>query len=127
MRWMIYHAETGAWDGQVLAEEPVEVPEGMIVRTVPASYVRGLSYWDAELKGFYDAVTITPLQFQRRFTVEERIAIRASSDPLVIDWLELSKIAQGITLGDPDVIAGAAYLEQQGLIGPGRAAQILAP
>lgn len=69
---------------------------------------------------------LTQLQFLRRFTVQERITIRASTDPVIQDFLHLVNLAQDINLADPDTIMGVGYLEQQGFIGEGRGAEILA-
>jgi len=70
---------------------------------------------------------LTKLQFLRRFTAPERIAIRASADPLIVDFMQLLDLAQDVRLDDPDTQAGVAYLEQQTLIAEGRAAEILTP
>ena len=70
---------------------------------------------------------LTPLAFLRRFTVEERITICASTDPIIMDFIALANLAQDILLDDPDTIMGVGYLEQQGLIAEGRAAEILTP
>lgn len=71
-------------------------------------------------------VQLTKLQFLRRFTAEERIAIRTSLNPIIIDFMQLLDLAQDVRLDDPDTMGGVAYLEQQGLIALGRAAEILA-
>lgn len=69
---------------------------------------------------------LTQLNFLRRFTAPERIAIRASADPVVIDFLHLLSLAQSVRLDDADTLAGVGYLEQAGLVAVGRAAEILA-
>lgn len=71
-------------------------------------------------------LVLTQLAFLRRFTLAERLAIRASSDPIVVDFLHLLNLAQDIRLDDADTLAGVAYLEQAGLLASGRAAVILA-
>ena len=68
---------------------------------------------------------LTKLQFLRLFTTAERIAIRASSDPVIVDFLQLLDLAQDVRLDDPDTIQGVHYLESEGLIAAGRAAEIL--
>lgn len=70
--------------------------------------------------------TVTKLAYLRRFTQTERIAINASTDPIVQDFMALLNMAQEIVLTDPDTMHGTSYLEQAGLIGPNRAAEILA-
>ena len=69
-------------------------------------------------------ITLTQLAFLRRFTAQERIAIRSSSDPVIIDFLHLVNLAQDVNLDDLDTVAGLAYLEAQQLIAQGRAAEI---
>lgn len=71
-------------------------------------------------------VQLTKLQFLRRFTAYERIAIRASSNPIIVDFMSLLDLALDVRLDDPDTIAGVNYLETLELIGAGRAAEILA-
>jgi hypothetical protein len=68
---------------------------------------------------------ITQLDFLRRFTTEERIAIRASTDAVVQDFLHLLGLAQDIRVDDADTVAGVNYLEQESLLATGRAAAIL--
>ncbi len=68
---------------------------------------------------------LTKLQFLRLFTTAERIAIRASADPVIVDFLQLLDLAQDVRLDDPDTVGGLHYLESEGLIAAGRAAEIL--
>ncbi len=69
---------------------------------------------------------LTQLAFLRRFTAPERIAIRASTDPVIQDFLQLVSLAQDILVTDPDTQMGVGYLAQQGFIAPERVAEILA-
>lgn len=71
-------------------------------------------------------VQLTKLQFLRRFTTAERIAIRSSTNPVIVDFMQLLDLAQDVRLDDPDTVAGVNYLETLTLIGEGRAAEILA-
>jgi len=68
---------------------------------------------------------LTKLQFLRLFTTGERIAIRASTDPVIVDFMQLLDLAQDVRLDDPDTVQGVHYLESEGLIAAGRAAEIL--
>ena len=72
--------------------------------------------------------TLTKLEYLRRFTTEERVAIRAAaaSNPVLDDYLKLMELAQEINLDDPDTVAAVQMLEQAGLIAAGRAAEVLA-
>lgn len=72
------------------------------------------------------AAIITQLEFLRRFNVGERIAIRSSTDPIIVDFLHLLSLAQDVRLDDPDVVDGLSYLEQEALLATGRAAEIVA-
>ncbi len=75
---------------------------------------------------------ISGVAYLRRFTQDERIAIRdaAKTSAKLDDYLRLleSTIAQGgiVNLLDEDTIAAVQMLEQVGLIAAGRAAEILA-
>ncbi|MCA6346713.1 MAG: hypothetical protein IM622_13265 [Phenylobacterium sp.] len=67
------------------------------------------------------------VDFLRLFTQAERIAIRqaAKVNPIVEDYQDMLDAATVIRLSDPDIQEGIPDLEDAGLIGPGRAAQIL--
>lgn len=71
--------------------------------------------------------TLTKLEYLRRFTTDERVAIRAAAaaNPVLDDYLKLMELAQDINTGDPDTIAAVTMLEQAGLIAAGRAQEIL--
>jgi len=71
---------------------------------------------------------ITKLEYLRRFTSNERIAIRtaALSNAVLNDYMALLELAQEVNLDDPDTVSACQMLEQAGLIGAGRAAEILA-
>ena len=71
------------------------------------------------------AEPITKLTFLRRFTAEERIAIRASIDPGIVDFMTLLDLAEEVTATDPDTQAGIEYLVAQGLLTLERAEMIL--
>ena len=72
-----------------------------------------------------------PLQkidFLRLFTQAERIAIRnaAKVNDQIADYQYVLDNSSVILLSDPDIQAGVPLLEMAGLLGAGRAAQILA-
>jgi len=72
---------------------------------------------------------LTPVQYLKRFTQAERIAIRAAaaSNPVVNDYLQLmNAVTDVVHLDDPDTVAGLNAMEAAGLIGTGRAAAIRA-
>lgn len=70
---------------------------------------------------------LTKLAYSLRFTLEERIAIRSSEDPIVQDSQHLLALAEYVDVTDPVTVQGVEYLESVGLIAPGRAAEILDP
>ena len=68
---------------------------------------------------------LTKLAFLSKFTLQERIAIRASTDPVVEDIMELFDAAQYISKKDPNTIQGLQYIGSVGLLTPERVAEIL--
>lgn len=71
--------------------------------------------------------TMTKLEYLRRFTQAERIAIRtvAASNPVLDDYMQLLELATEINTADPDTVAAVHMLEAAGLIAAGRAGEIL--
>jgi len=71
---------------------------------------------------------LTKFQFMSRFTVEERKAVTAlaKTNQDLEDWLDLFKLTEEMNLNDPQTIAGVQMLEAGGIIGVGRANEILA-
>lgn len=70
---------------------------------------------------------LTKLAYSLRFSLEERIAIRSSEDPIVADIQHLLSLAEYVDVTDPVTVQGVEYLESVGLLAPGRAAEILDP
>ena len=68
---------------------------------------------------------ITRLDFLRRFTAAQRIAIRSANDPIIADALQMLDLASDVSLDDPDLLMFVGYLEQQGFTGPADTARIL--
>jgi hypothetical protein len=68
------------------------------------------------------------VDFLRLFTQAERMAIRdaAAVNPLIADYQHMLDAATVVRLSDSDIQTGVPLLELGGLIGVGRAAQILA-
>ena len=79
----------------------------------------------------YDPVTeakiYSQVEWLRRFTANERIAIRAAAaaNPLLDDYIKLMDATQEIHVDDPDTISGVQTLEAVGLLAVGRADEIL--
>ena len=82
---------------------------------------------DGSIEGAIVGRTLTKLEYLRRFTDKERIAIRAAAEQnqVLADYLQLMELAQDINTGDPDTIAAVTMLEQAGLIALGREQEIL--
>ena len=68
-----------------------------------------------------------PLEFMRRFTQAERIAIwdASKTSTAIYDFLQLLMAAPSVHSNDPDVIAALTMFEQAGLLTVGRAQEIL--
>lgn len=82
--------------------------------------------WDAENLTFVSTVTpLTRLEFLNRFTTAERIAIRASNDPIVIDIMALLDAASFVDVTDQNTMMGVGYLAMSGIISNSRVAEIL--
>ena len=71
---------------------------------------------------------LTKLQYMNRFTDAELAGIYTAAKSVVqIEiWLEKFKLASEINLDDASTIGGLQAMEASGLIGAGRAAEILA-
>lgn len=72
--------------------------------------------------------TLTKLGYLRRFTAEERIAIRSAAKTSLVleDYLALLELAEEIRTDDPDTVAAVQMLEAVGLLAAGRADEVLA-
>lgn len=108
--------------------------QGNVINTILAEQ----SFVEAQYPGRYEAIEepqpppprvsiLTPLAFLRRFTTQERKAIRKSTDGNVEDFLYLLERVSGeVDLDDPDTISGLTYLTAIGLLAAGRKEEILA-
>lgn len=70
---------------------------------------------------------VSPVQFKLLFTVNERVAIKTSDDPIVKDFFEIVNDPRltFVDLALESTQQALAYLESKKLIGTGRPAQIL--
>ena len=68
---------------------------------------------------------VTRLEFLRSFTAQQRIAIRAANDPVIVDALQLLDLADDVNLQDPDVVYFVNYCAAQGYITIADASRIL--
>lgn len=90
---------------------------------------KNIQCWDPSSLSFMqtpiEQFPITKLQFLNRFTLEERISIRTSNDPIIVDFMELLNLAQDVDLLSPIVQNGLGYLVQKNLLHPDRIQEIL--
>jgi hypothetical protein len=103
-------------DGQEY--EVFTTPRGTVIRSLKSPQeVPGVSK---------DPLTV--LQFRKRFTQAEKVAIyeAAKTMTLVQVWLDDLATAQEVSRDDPETIAGVQGLEAVGLLSVGRANEILA-
>ena len=61
-------------------------------------------------------VPVSRLEFLRSFTAQQRIAIRAANDPVIVDALQLLDLAEDVHLQDPDVVYFVNHCADQGYI-----------
>lgn len=83
---------------------------------------------DGDIVGVVTGRVMTKLEFLRRFSQDERVAIRtvAKTNVQLEDYMAMIDLAQEIDTADADTKAGVQMLEAVGLIAEGRAAEILA-
>ena len=68
---------------------------------------------------------ISKLDFLLRFTMQERVNIRSSTDPMAQDFMNILDLSQQIDLEDANIVVAINYLETNGILEEGRAQQIL--
>lgn len=82
--------------------------------------------WNPELEKYEETgAKLSKLGFLKRFTLQERIAIRNSQDPVVKDIMELFNAAEFIDVLDASTQQAVAYLVDALLITAERAQEIL--
>lgn len=82
--------------------------------------------WNAETEQFEQSADIlTRREFLLKFSLAERIAIRASTDPVVLDIMNMLDLASYVKLTDVSTQQSVGYLASVGLILPGRVQEIL--
>lgn len=128
--YAILHSATGNILGiSSFQPLPDNIPNEYEIKGFLGDFPRSLSLWDSNLrefiKGGVDYYPLTKLQFLERFTTQERIAIRSSTDPIVIDFMDLLTMSQEVDLINPSVTLGLQYLASINLIQSSRIAEIL--
>lgn len=82
--------------------------------------------WNPEIEEFEQSIGIlSRREFLMRFTLSERISIRASIDPVVLDIMNMLDLASFVNLSDVSTQQSVGYLAQVGLIQPARITEIL--
>jgi hypothetical protein len=98
---------------------------------VSKTEIESLYQWDSANVSFMlkaaNSRIITKLEYMNRFTDTELATIYtvAKTNIAIEVWLEKFKLSAEINLDDPRTVGGINALEQFGLIGVGRAAEIL--
>jgi hypothetical protein len=98
--------------------------------------VAGQKFVEEKYPGRYELIPETPtpkskiitkLAFRRRFTAAEKVAIynAAETNTALKVWLDDLNVAEEVTLDDEELVQGVQYLEAEGVIEVGRAAEIL--
>lgn len=119
--------EFGPIPANVVVEEPPELTPPQVAQWVGGEWVV-LDVDPGANPAPAPGVQLDPIDFLRLFTPEETFTIlqAAAVDPMVATFKYRLDKAKVILLSDPDIQAGVPLLEAGGLIGVGRAAQILA-
>jgi len=126
MWYAVYETETGRLrsSGSVIADP---MPKGLSVKEFkvrPTDLQWNPETLDFDVERVVPRKPISPLEFMRLFTVQERVAIRTAGDPVLDDFLDMVRVAGSVLMDDPMVVQGLAYLQVQGLLTPERAAEI---
>ena len=125
MIYVVTNKETGALVYEYQSDVPVEW-NGMEFATHDHTE-KPVVNEDGSIEGEIVGRIMTKLEFLRRFTAEERVAIRtvAKSNVQIEDYLALLELADEVNTRDRDTRGGVQMLEAAGLLAAGRAAEIL--
>lgn len=84
------------------------------------------STWNSETEEFEQSSGIlSRREFLMRFTLLERISIRASTDPVVLDIMNMLDLATFVDLNDASTQQSVGYLASVGMISPARMQEII--
>ena len=126
MIYQVINKQTGQEVYRYSADAPVEWPGYEFSTHDHIEFVPVVINPDDSIQG--SAIRVwTPLEFLRRFTQAERVAIRdaAKVSTVLEDYLKILEITTEVRSDDPDSLASLTFLEQAGLIAEGRAQEIL--
>ncbi len=124
MAYYALYLEDGTLVG-VTNSEPVALL-GISIKEMTEAPNLSNSTWNQETLEFTRSSTIyTKLEFKNKFTIQERLAARSSTDPIVQDILEMTNIAEYVDITDSTTIQGIYYLVAVGILTNERATEIL--
>lgn len=130
MAWVSYNSITGAL--VQISDYEISVNDGLTVtqNNLPKLALETEYQWDVASLDFVvkPSQHLTKLAFLRRFTTQERIAVRslAGTDPIIFDAMELLDMADYVSLTDTDVIQMCGYFAYVGILTSERVMEILA-
>lgn len=118
------YTERGSLVG-VTNTSPVAMP-GISIKELTEAPDLAHTTWNVETLEFERHSTMyTKLEFMSKFTNAERIAARNSTDPVVVDILDLLNLAEFVDVSDPKTQQGVYYLSMAGIIAADRVPEIL--
>lgn len=130
MAWVSYNTTNG--ELVQISDYEIPVTDGLSVtqNSLPKIALETEYQWDVYSLDFIIKANahMTKLQFLRRFTTQERIAIRelAKTDAIVFDAMSLMDMADYVDINDTDVVQMCGYFAYVGAITSTRAMEILA-
>ena len=131
LMFAVYETATGRLvsTGTVVAADEELTARGMSKLEVESAD----GVWNPETLAFDPApptpIRITSVDFIQRFTVQERLTLRAAekTNPVLNDFMELLRLSGGFDIPSEEVTQGLGFLVSQGLLTPQRAAVIGSP
>lgn len=127
--WLMYDQVSGSLVYLDDAEPSEAVRDVRLVVEYRDAVVPDLreNFWNPSILDFQQKLKseYTPLEFMNAFTMQERIAFRNSTDPVVIDIFDQLKVATSIITTDPRTIGALQYLVATGALTQDRMKTIL--
>jgi len=130
---MSYYIKAKLPEGELIqvSMEPLVAGEGEIVKVRQGEIPDLTRYeWHPGSLAFIESHAgsiLSRLAFMRRFSdkeLEDLYSLETTQIKIKV-WLEKYKAATDIDLTDPDIVSGVHGLEAMGIIGAGRAAEVL--
>lgn len=128
--WIIYNTETGARIGELVSEQPTELPEGQTSLPVPPSAMIDVSAWSVAARAFVEVPLIDGPMMGRLLTWDEVVALVSHPVPeisrLPILWMLLIAFGQPQRANSPLHISTGEAMFAGGIFNAARRAQFLA-